>query len=142
MLLLVSGATQYPRSAEVGHLVVPKQWSAAQALTLEADRWAMDNGCFGGFDEGAFMRMLERFDGVPGCLFVTVPDVVGDASSTLARWPFWSRLVRGLGHRPALVAQDGLTAARVPWDELGALFIGGSTTYKESSEATTIVGLG
>jgi hypothetical protein len=71
--------------------------------------------------------MLERFHGKPGCLFVTAPDVVGDAASTLARWPFWSRLIRGLGHAPAFVAQDGITPARVPWAELGALFIGGST---------------
>jgi hypothetical protein len=141
MLLLVSGATKYPRSEAVGHLIVPRQWNLADSLDLQPGRWAMDNGAFSGFDEGAFVRMLERFDGIPGCLFVTAPDVVADAAATLARWPFWARLIRGLGHRPALVAQDGLTPGRVPWEEMGALFIGGSTAYKEGPQAATLIGL-
>lgn len=99
----------------------------------------MDNGAFSGFDEGAFVRMLERFAGVPGCLFVTAPDVVGDAAATLERWPFWSRLLRGLNLTPAFVAQDGLTADRVPVN-IGALFIGGTTDYKESRETRALCG--
>lgn len=138
--MLLSGATKYLRSATVGHLIVPRSWSAPEALGLEAERWAMDNGAFSGFEEGAYLRMLERFAGMPGCLFVTAPDVVGDAAATLARWPFWSRLLRGLGHRPAFVIQDGITPARVPWDELGALFVGGSTAFKESAEAASLCG--
>jgi hypothetical protein len=134
MLVLVSGATTYPRNGRVGHLIVPRQWNLADALQLQPGRWAMDNGAFSGFDAGAFVRMLERFAHLPGCLFVTCPDVVGDAASTLERWPFWSRLIRGLGHRPAFVAQDGLTAARIPSD-CDVLFIGGTTTFKESAIA-------
>jgi hypothetical protein len=145
MLLLVSGATKYPRSATVGHLVVPRQWNLAESLDLQPGRWAMDNGAFSGFDEGAFVRMLERFAHVSGCLFVTAPDVVGDAASTLARWPFWSVLIGGIGRRPAFVAQDGLTTDRVPWEQLheesGVLFIGGSTAYKESAEARSLCGI-
>ena len=132
MLLLVSGATRFPRDATVGHLIVPRAWNAT--LDLQLGRWAMDNGAFSGFDEGAYMRMLERFAHVPGCLFATAPDVVGDAAATLARWPFWCRVLRGLGVPPAFVAQDGLTPDRVPWADLGALFIGGSTAYKESED--------
>lgn len=141
MLLLVSGATRYPRSAKVGHLIVPKAWSVPSSLTIYPGLWAMDNGAFSGFDEGAYVRMLEAFQGVPECLFVTAPDVVADAASTLRRWPFWSRLLRGLGYRPAFVAQDGLTPDRIPWDEMGALFIGGSTAYKESSDVRTLCGI-
>lgn len=141
VLLLVSGATTYPRGAEVGHLIVPRQWNLADALDLQPGRWAMDNGAFSGFDEGAFVRMLERFAHVPGCLFVTAPDVVADAASTRARWPFWSRLIRGLGLPPAFVAQDGLRQDEAPWSEMGALFIGGSTAYKESADARTLCGI-
>lgn len=125
----------------MGHLVVPRQWNLADALDLQPGRWAMDNGAFIGFEEGAFVRMLEKFADKPGCLFVTAPDFVGDASSTLVRWPFWSRLIQGLGLPPAFVAQDGLTEDRVPWSEMGALFIGGSTAYKESAEARTLCGI-
>jgi hypothetical protein len=133
VLVLVSGATKLARPEHVGHLVVPRSWNPPESLQLVRGRWAMDNGAFSGFDEGAFIRMLESFMGEPGCLFVTCPDVVGDAASTLARWPFWSRLIRGLGLAPAFVIQDGQTAERVPWDEIGALFIGGSTAMKESN---------
>lgn len=141
MLLLVSGATTYPRGADVGELVVPRQWSLSALERLEPGRWAIDNGAFSGFDEGAFVRTLERFAGRPGCLFVTAPDVVGDAAATLARWPFWAQLIRGLGHAPAFAAQDGLTDDRVPWPELGALFIGGTTAFKESAAATALCGI-
>lgn len=131
VILLVSGATSYLRNERIGHLIVPRQWNDPSSLELQPGLWAMDNGAFSGFDAGAFVRMLERFYTYEGCLFVSCPDVVADAASTLALWPFWSRLIRGLGLKPAFVAQDGLTEDRVPWD-MSALFIGGSTSYKES----------
>lgn len=141
MLLLVSGATKYPRTETVGHLIVPRQWNLAESLDLQPGRWAMDNGAFSGFDEGAFVRMLERFHAIPGCLFAVAPDYVGDAASTRAKWPFWSRLIRGLGLTPAYVAQDGLqTIADVPWSDGIALFIGGSTGFKESTLAMDLIG--
>lgn len=141
MLLLVSGATRHRRSETVGHLIVPRQNALADSLDLQPGRWAMDNGAFSGFDEGAFVRMLERFHRAPGCLFVTAPDVVADAAATRDRWVFWSRLLRGLGLPPAFVAQDGLEPHQVPWSDMGALFIGGSTAYKESPAALSLIGV-
>lgn len=147
MLLLVSGATRTERTEQVGHLIVPGAWSPAKSLTLEIGKWAMDNGAFGGrFDRGQYVAMLEEFHGVPGCLFVTAPDVIyvsgiGDAAATRKLWPFWSRLIRGLGLSPAFVAQDGLTSGQVPWDELGALFLGGSTKFKESPLGRSLCGI-
>lgn len=138
MILLVSGATKYKRDSRVGHLIVPRQWNDPSSLDLQPGTWAMDNGAYSGFDVGAYVRMLEHFHAIDGCLFVTCPDVVGDASSTLRLWPFWARLVSGIGHKPAFVAQDGLTDVRVPWNELGALFIGGSTQYKESEDVVRL----
>lgn len=141
MLLLVSGATRYPRDGQIGYLIVPKQWNDPATLDLRLGNWAMDNGAFSGFDPGAFVRMLEAYSEYLGCLFVTAPDVVADAAATLKLWRFWSRLIWGVGRTPAFVAQDGLTPERVPWDELGALFIGGSTRYKESTQARTLCGI-
>lgn len=140
-MLLVSGAVSTVNGREdCGHLIVPRQWNDPDSLQLVAGRWAMDNGCFVGLDAGAFMRMLYAFRRKAGCLFVTCPDVVADAAETLQLWAFWSPVVRALGHRPAFVAQDGLTPDRVPWGELGALFIGGSTEYKESAAARSLCG--
>lgn len=140
MLLLVSGATKYPRGADVGHLIVPRQWNDPDALDLQPGRWAMDNGCFVGLDPGAFMRMLYAYRKKPGCLFVTAPDAVADAAETLALWAFWSPVVRSLGHSPAFVAQNGLTPERVPWDEFGTLFIGGDDAFKDGPVARSLCG--
>lgn len=140
MLVLVSGATKFPRNESVGHLIVPRQWDfRAVRPQLQPGRWGMDNGGFLGFEAGAYIRMLEKFADVPGCLFVTAPDFVGDFASTLDRWPFWCRLIRGIGHVPAFVAQDGLQPERMPWDAMGALFIGGTDAFKESPNAASLM---
>src|SRR5690349_19911156 len=130
MLLLVSGATTYPRGGDVGYLAVPKNWSDPDVLAaggmLEPRRHAFDNGCFNGLDIGAFMRMLYIFRRyAAGALFASVPDVVGDAAETLRLWKFWAPVVRAAGYQPAFVAQNGLTHERVPWGEFSTLFIGG-----------------
>lgn len=139
MLLLVSGATRFPRNEQIGHLIVPRQWNDPDSLDLSGP-WAMDNGCFTGLDEGGFMRMLYAYRTKAGCLFVTVPDKVADAAATLQLWPFWSAVVRSLGHQPAFVAQNGLTPGRVPWDEFGTLFIGGDDAYKDGPDARSLCG--
>lgn len=144
MLVLVSGATRTPRSDTVGHLIVPGSWNAPASLGLVPGRWAMDNGAFGGaFDPGQFVSMLEAFSGWPGCLFVAAPDVIyksriGDAAKTREKWPFWSKLIRGLGFLPAFVLQDGLRPEQVPWGEFGSVFIGGSDTFKNSPLVVSI----
>jgi hypothetical protein len=142
MLILVSGATTTLKKWDdprFGVLVVPNANNNPESLPLRPGAWAMDNGAFSGLDKLAFYNMLERHYTIPGCLWVTAPDVLGDAGATLARWPFWSRVIRGVGFPPALVAQDGMTADRVPWEELGGLFIGGSTAWKLSREAEGLV---
>lgn len=139
MLLLVSGATvTVKRWQQVGELIVPAARSLPDSLRLAPGMWAMDNGAYSGFDVEAFVRMLETFHGRKGCRFVSCPDVVADAHATLTRWPFWSRLIRGVGFVPALVLQDGMTPADVPWQEIGAVFVGGSTEWKLGEQARTL----
>lgn len=140
MILFVSGATATVRKwTDVGELIVPNAHNAPETLKLVPGRWAMDNGAYTGFDATAFVRMLERFYGRPGCRFVTCPDAVGDAHATLQQWPFWSRLIRGIGFVPALVLQDGMMVDDVPWREVGAVFIGGHTEWKLGGHARELV---
>lgn len=142
MLILVSGATAALRAVHddrFGVLIVPTAGNARESLPLIPGRCAMDNGGYHGVDKVAFLNMLKRYYGFDGFLWVTAPDVVGDSAATLERWPFWSALIRGVGFPPALVAQDGLTVATTPWSELGGLFIGGSTEWKVSEAARTLV---
>lgn len=139
MILFVSGATATAKRFPVGELVVPSAGNAPDALKLIPGQWAMDNGAYSGFDAGAFVAMLERFYGRKGCRFVAAPDAVADAHQTLLQWPFWSRLIRGVGFVPALVGQDGMTVEDLPWSEMGALFIGGSTEWKLGPQAETLI---
>lgn len=140
MILFVSGATATVRKwRQVGELIVPGAGNHPDSLKLVPGQWAMDNGAYSKFEPDAFLRMLERFHGRKGCRFVSCPDVVGDARATLDRWPFWSQLIRGVGFVPALVAQDGLMVSDVPWKELGALFIGGTTEWKLGPQVVTLI---
>lgn len=116
-------------------------------------------------DAAAELRWLQwiRDEVAPrrnACLFVTVPDVlnwlqlddetripIGDAEATLARYSPLAARVRELGLPAALVMQDGLSfdndgvfagAARVSWDEIDVVFIGGSDDYKLGADAAAL----
>jgi hypothetical protein len=51
----------------------------------------------------------------------------------------WLPKIRALGYPAAFVAQDGLEALTVPWDEFDVLFIGGSTEWKLGRHARALV---
>jgi hypothetical protein len=46
--------------------------------------------------------------------------------------------IRAIGYPVALVAQDGLEHQPVPWDDIDALFLGGTTTWKLSAAAADL----
>jgi hypothetical protein len=103
--------------------------------------WCADNGCFGTGYPGdeAWLAWLDRnADDAPLCAFATAPDVVGDATATMRRSRPFLSAIRDRGYPAALVAQDGLENLSVPWDEIDALFIGGSTDWKLSAPAETL----
>lgn len=103
--------------------------------------WAADNACFTAqnWDKNAWLRWLESKNDPTSALFATIPDVVGDHAATLKRWPQFQKQVAELGYVPAFILQNGCTANDVPWDECGAVFIGGDTTWKLSEQAFRIV---
>ncbi len=142
MRLFVSGATATLRrhlgSPYLGALVVPGAGNRVDPLLTAGVPWAADNAAFTGFDAARFCRMLGRIAGHPGCRFVACPDVVGDAAATLRRFAVWSPVIRALGLPVALVAQDGLERLAVSWDDLDALFIGGSTEWKLGPHAAAV----
>lgn len=141
MLLLVAKAHetilkhQHPN---VGRLVGPRHYHRI-AETAEFMPWAADNDAYSGFDPDKYMLMLDKIQGVPGCLFVTAPDVVGDALKTDERFYVWEPALRVRGLPIAYVGQDGATVKTVPWADMSALFIGGSTQWKLSADAHALV---
>lgn len=104
-------------------------------------RFAIDNGAFAGFDEKKFMSLLKREEPrMHLCRFVSVPDVVGSARRTIEVFERWKGK---LGAWPlAFVAQDGQEDLPVPWDDVQAVFIGGSTDFKMGKHAAAIVKAG
>jgi len=66
-----------------GRLLTPRHYNAAPATAAAGISWAVDNDGYNGVDLDAFERMVEQLAGLPGCRFVSVPDVVGDAWLTL-----------------------------------------------------------
>jgi hypothetical protein len=145
VLLLVSGATEvmrrYGNAASIGWLLTPSNGNSIASIEAAACWWAADNDCFKQLDKAAYLRMLRKVARADKSrlLFVVAPDVVADAPATLLRWQMWAPVLRYYGLPPAFVAQDGQEGLPVPWDELAALFIGGSTEWKMSAHAARLV---
>jgi hypothetical protein len=111
---------------QVGQLLTPL---TRYRLRDPSRPWAIDNGGFSRFEEAAFLALLAREDHhKENCKFVCLPDVVGSARRTLEIFERW--LPRIAGWRSALVIQDGQDHLPIPWDQIDAVFIGGTTAFK------------
>ena len=132
-LLPVGGVTD----DRFGVLAAPATYGIQAGISAGLP-WAADNQAFTrGFDPDKFFPWLESLRPFrERCLFVTVPDVVGDAIQTLYNWRHWRRHFSGWPL--AFVAQDGQEDLAMPSD-FAALFIGGSTEWKESSAAISCI---
>jgi hypothetical protein len=131
-------------------LIQPRCMGRIEETAVAGMPWAADNDGFDvrGPELGAavwtdekvarYVRMLDRLEGLPGCIFVTVPDVVGRADATLELFHEWLPALRERGLPPAFVAQDGAEDMDLPWDDFDALFIGGSTEWKEGPGAARL----
>jgi hypothetical protein len=107
-------------------------------LQRPESRFAIDNGAFAGFDSRAFLSLLDREKARrKQCIFLAVPDVVGSARRTLEVFDHWAPKLSGWPL--ALVAQDGQEHLPIPWDRITAVFVGGSTDFKLSTQAEHIV---
>ena len=116
-----------------GVLTTTSHWGVPSSL-VNGCKWAMDNQAFTqGFNAHEYfyrLLMLEPF--WSNCLFLVVPDVVGDAIQTLDNWRHWVRYFATWS--VAFVAQDGQENLPMP-DDFDVLFIGGTTEWKESDAA-------
>lgn len=99
--------------------------------------WAADNDAFEAWDEERYEKMISTLPAIPGCLFVTAPDVVGDAAETLKRFEEWRPRLEKTGLPIALVGQDGLHDP--PWEAFQAFFVGGTTEWKLGEEAALLI---
>jgi len=118
-----------------GHKGIP-------AGILDGMRWAADNQAFTrGFEPAPFFEWLETmWPYRKTCLFVPLPDVVGDAKRTLRNFETWRNWPAFRLWPLAVVAQDGQESLSLPdprhWS---ALFVGGSTRWKLSEAAYSVI---
>ena len=110
-------------------------WQLRTPLTgyrLEGCPYGLDNGCFSGSLPAAWDRLLAEAE-VVRPVFVALPDIVGSAARTLDLFDAYRLRTAGLPR--ALVLQDGIGHYRIPWEDLSAVFVGGSDAFKTSREA-------
>jgi hypothetical protein len=138
---------------EVGILLQPESHLERELEHFAA--FGVDNGCFalgqkgGEFDAAGWLAWVDTLP--RSAAFVAIPDVlnwittdagervpVGDAAATLALFPTYAPQVRAMGFPVALVAQDGLEDLSIPWDDLDAIFVGGSDAWKLGPAAAAI----
>lgn len=120
---------------DVGQLLTPL---TRYKLREPSRPWAIDNGAFAQFDVGAFLALLNREEHhKENCLFVTVPDVVSSARRTLEVFDHWRPKLKEW--KLAFACQDGQEHLPIPWGQIDAVFIGGSTNWKCSEQAAQIV---
>lgn len=121
-----------------GFLVTPGRYRNYKLLDGGCS-WAMDNGAFKEFDAEAFETALDAYLGYKdSCLFVVAPDKLGDHDTTVGLWDGWYDRIAGPGYRAAFVAQDGCEIDDMPWDELSAVFIGGTNEFKDKGSREII----
>jgi hypothetical protein len=92
-------------------------------------RFTIDNGAFAKFNPSGFLSLLERnADDIDLCRWVAVPDVVGSAIRSIEVFNHWKTKI---SRWPlAFVCQDGQESLPIPWDEIVAVFIGGTDDFK------------
>jgi hypothetical protein len=131
----------------LGHLIQPRARNRPAELLASGLPLALDNDGFNGFHWPRFRAMLDTW--LPeGPLFVTMPDVVGNAHATVGmgelyeRLLGWSGIDTAEGETPwALVLQDGMEDLDCDYwlAQHSALFIGGSTRWKLSRACYDLV---
>jgi hypothetical protein len=130
----------------LGALLTPQSGNPVLGTVREHGTWwAADNAAFSHPDDSAFERLVSDILDFtyPGYSlapqWVAVPDVVGNHAQTRALFSSWvAHWEYEFGRVPvplAFVLQDGCTISDVPWDQIDAVFVGGSTEWKLGPEA-------
>lgn len=130
------GTVELPQDV-IGCIATPK--SGMPVSVTEGYTWIGDNMAFTqGFNPDVFFPWLDRMANYgETCAFVACPDVVGDALRTIALYRQYQPDISRRGFPVAFVAQDG--QEDLPLPHCQAIFIGGSTKWKMSEAARSVI---
>lgn len=139
LLLDVSAEKLAKLTAEHPDYVGGQLLTPASSFLNAGSVFAVDNGCFGTFEQAKWKRLLAvNEEHRERCLWVTAPDVVGSARRTLEVFDVWGNWLLDRHWPVALVAQDGIEDLPIPWEHLDAVFIGGTDRFKDSDNARQV----
>ena len=113
---------------------------------MDGVQWVMDNGSFSNFEERSFLRMACVGIADRECLWIAMPDVVGNHGETVHLFDKYCDLLSrmwipspDLSKKACFVLQDGCNINSVPWERITAVFLGGSDKFKMSRIAYLIL---
>lgn len=143
MLLLVNGGTaslhRLGYAEGLGHLLSPRCGNSIKTIISTGLPWAADNDAYLAWSRERYLKMLDKITGHPRCLFVVAPDVLGNAAQTRTLFDTWHDELVNRQLPIAYVSQDGEQGSAVPWDQIAALFVGGTTKWKLSHASKELV---
>lgn len=104
--------------------------------------FALDNGAFSGLNRDAWFRLLEKHLRYKDkCMFVTIPDIVGNAKRTHELYGMITQDKRTHPYTDvwSYVMQDGVEDTHINWMGMRHIFIGGTDKFKDSQACYDIV---
>lgn len=137
MKFLIDGSAQRlkEKRAQDPNLITGQLMTPLTRYRRCEEVFGVDNGGFKKARPEGFKKILvNQWDFRDNCLFAAVPDKVENHKETLAMWSDYHHLADG--YKKAFVVQDGFDE----WpSNADAIFLGGSTHFKDSYEAEQIV---
>lgn len=116
-------------------------WGMYRARLDAGACWCLDNGVFTDkFEVNFWLARIRSFiEYQKTCLFIVIPDVVGDCIATLSQFSNYRKMIKDFP--VALVSQDGISqqAHKIPWKDFDCLFVGGSDEHKLGKEGGWII---
>lgn len=123
------------RRAQANQLIAGQLLTPLTRYRRCDDVFGIDNGGFTGAKIEGFTKIIKnQWEFKEQCLFAAVPDKVENHKETLAMWNDYQHIADG--YKKAFVIQDGFDE----WpSNADAIFLGGSTNFKDSYEDEQIV---
>tara|TARA_R100000951_G_scaffold22085_1_gene18339 strand:- start:3240 stop:3881 length:642 start_codon:yes stop_codon:yes gene_type:complete len=137
MKFLIDGAESRLkfRRQQANELIAGQLLTPLTRYKLRERVFGIDNGGFTGAKIKGFTKIIKsQYELKDQCLFAAVPDKIGNHKETLMMWEEYQQIADG--YKKAFVVQDGFDG----WpSNADALFVGGSTEFKDSYECDQIV---
>lgn len=103
-----------------------------RACTFNHIQYGLDNGAFTDFNEVAWRTMVGEGLADELCLWIAMPDIVGDWDTTLEQFWHYQESTKTPPEKSAIVLQDNLILDQIPWDDITCIFLGGTDLFKKS----------